>query len=225
RAGIGCAGAGSDAIGGAPAAHQSRWVSAAALGQRDLPRPRLRLRAVRHGAIVRRARLGGAGDVRADAGVTSRMLLVVVGNVSREAVERAAGATLATLPRGEYVWSLPQDSAPPPVPVVMRERPVATNYVLGVFEGPPASAKDYAAFRVATALLSSRVGDMVRDQRRLSYAAYAPFTDRGISAGGVYFSTASPAHVLPLVKDQIKWVDHVPPDSIAMPYFTAGFIF
>ena len=157
--------------------------------------------------------------------VTSRMLLVVVGNVSREAVERAAGATLATLPRGDYVWSLPQDSAPPPVPVVMRERPVATNYVLGVFEGPPASAKDYAAFRVATALLSSRVGDMVRDQHRLSYAAYAPFTDRGISAGGVYFSTASPAHVLPLVKDQIKWVEHVPTDSIDMPYFTAGFIF
>lgn len=156
--------------------------------------------------------------------VTSRMLLVVVGNVNRSSVERAVSATLATLPRGEYVWSLPRDSMPTPVPVVMRARPVPTNYVLGVFEGPPASAKDYAAFRVATEVLSSRVQTMVREQRSLSYAAGAPFIDRGVAAGGVYFTTAAPAKVLPLVKDQIHWVQHMNP-AYTMRYFVEGFIY
>jgi len=94
-----------------------------------------------------------------------------------------------------------------------------------MFEGPAASSKDYAAFHVATELLSARVNDMVREKHSLSYTAGAPFTERGIAAGGVYFSTAAPARVLPLVKDQIKWVEHVPADSINMPYFTAGYIF
>jgi len=157
--------------------------------------------------------------------VTSRMLLVVVGNVRRETLEHAVSTSLATLPKGEYVWSLPHDSTRIPVPVIMRARPVSTNYVLGMFEGPAASSKDYAAFHVATELLSARVNDMVREKHSLSYTAGAPFTERGIAAGGVYFSTAAPARVLPLVKDQIKWVEHVPADSINMPYFTAGYIF
>jgi zinc protease len=157
--------------------------------------------------------------------VTSRMLLVVVGNVSREAVEHAVGTTLATLPKGDYVWSLPQATPPSLVPVVMRARPVSTNYVFGLFEGPPASAKDYPAFRVATALLSTRVNDMVRDQHRLSYAVNAPFIDRGLSAGGVYFSTSAPSAVLPLVKDQIRWVEHLSTALFNMPYFTEGFVF
>ena len=156
--------------------------------------------------------------------VTSRMLLVVVGNIDRAAVERLVGATLATLPRGDYVWSLPRDSMPTPVPVVMRARPVPTDYVLGVFDGPPASAKDYPAFRVATAVLSSQIHSMVREQKSLSYAVGAPFMDRGATAGGVYFTTVSPAKVLPLVKDQIKWVQHMNP-AYTMRYFVEGFIY
>lgn len=157
--------------------------------------------------------------------VTSRMLLVVVGNVDRATVERNVAATLATLPKGAYAWSLPHDSSSVPVPVVMRARPTATNYLLGVFQGPPASAKDYAAFRVATAMLSSFVGDMVRDQHRLSYAADAPYVDRGIAQGGVYVSTSQPAKVLPMIKGVIDSVEHIPPMYFGIHSFTDSFIF
>jgi zinc protease len=157
--------------------------------------------------------------------VTSRMLLIVVGNVDRATVERNVAATLATLPKGEYAWSLPQDSSAAPVPVVLRARPTANNYVLGVFQGPPASAKDYAAFRVATAMLSSLVGDMVRDQHRLSYAADAPYIDRGIAQGGVYVSTSVPAKVLPMLKGVIDSVEHIPPMYFGIHSFTDSFIF
>jgi zinc protease len=159
--------------------------------------------------------------------VTSRMLLVVVGNVDRARVERAVGATLGPLPKGGYVWSLPQ--LPPPaaasVALVMRQRPTATNYIYGVFEGPAASDKDYAAFHVATAILSSRVGEAVRDEHSLSYAAYAPYTERGISTGGVYVTTGVPAKVVPMLKEQITWVEHAPPIYFGIHSFTDSFIF
>lgn len=159
--------------------------------------------------------------------VTSRMLLVVVGNVDRSTVERAAGATLGALPKGNYVWALPQVPPAPTasVALVMRARPTATNYLYGVFEGPPASDKDYAAFHVATAILSSRVGDAVREQHSLSYAAYAPYIERGISTGGVYVTTRLPATVLPMIKEQISWVEHAPPMYFGIHSFTDSFIF
>ena len=39
--------------------------------------------------------------------VTSRMLLVVVGNIDRADVERLVRSTIATLPRGSYKWTPP----------------------------------------------------------------------------------------------------------------------
>jgi zinc protease len=165
-----------------------------------------------------------AGYARAQI-VTSRMLLVVVGNVSRESVEHAVAATLATLPAGQYVWALPATAPRELVPAVLRERHVATNYVLGVFEGPPASSPDYPAFRVATELLSSRIQQKVRTEHALSYAAFAPFTDRAIATGGIYFTTNLPDRVLPIIKEQVDFVRHLPTELIDMHYFTDAFIF
>jgi zinc protease len=48
--------------------------------------------------------------------VTSRMLLVVVGNIERTEVERLVRTTIATLPRGSYQWT------PPPPPSVTARR-------------------------------------------------------------------------------------------------------
>jgi zinc protease len=44
---------------------------------------------------------------RAEQLVTSRMLLVVVGNVSRTKVEKLVRESIGRLPRGAYTWSLP----------------------------------------------------------------------------------------------------------------------
>jgi zinc protease len=156
--------------------------------------------------------------------VTSRMLLVVVGNVGRDQVESAVTRTLATLPGGSYVWTLP-----PPFPrtassVAMFPRAIATNYVLGYFDGPAPSDPDWAAFRVATALLSSRINYAVREQRGLSYAASAPFIERGFASGGVYVTTTAPARVLPIIKAQVDSIRRLPAESLNMRYFTDQFV-
>lgn len=137
--------------------------------------------------------------------VTSRMLLVVVGNCERATVESLVTATIGHLPHGDYRWTLP-----PPVPRqkesrwLIEPRVVPTNYILGYFTGPPASNDDYAAFRVATDILSSLLFETIRVEHGLSYAAHAPFLERAVGVGGMYASTPEPERVLPMMFDQIR---------------------
>jgi zinc protease len=132
------------------------------------------------------------------------MLLVVVGDVERERLERLVGETVGRLPRGDYRWTVPPELPPDRRPqLAIQHRSLPTNYILGYFPGPSATSADYAAYRVATAILSSRVNEEVRTRRSLSYAAYAPFLARGVSAAGLYASTAAPNRVLPLFREQV----------------------
>ena len=135
--------------------------------------------------------------------VTSRMLLVVVGNVDRAHLEQLVTSTLAQLPRGSYTWSPPH--MPPKLgrALVVRPAQLPTNYILGYYTGPPASDSDYQALRVATAVLSGRFFTEIRSQRNLSYEVDAPFVDRAISNGGVYVTTVHPNETLGLMRTEI----------------------
>ena len=155
--------------------------------------------------------------------VTSRMVLVIVGGVSRSAVEAAVTRTLATLPAGSYHWTLPAPAPRSPSSVTFTPRPAMTNYILGWFQGPPASDPDYPAFRMATAWLSSRVATAVRYERGLSYAAQAPMIERGVSAGGIYVTTTNPATVMPLIKAQVDAMRNLP-TGYSMRGFAEQFI-
>lgn len=136
--------------------------------------------------------------------VTSRMLLVVVGNVTREQVERLVSGTLAKLPRGSYQWQLPPSVPTRQTSIAVESRQLPTNYVIGYFAGPSAGSEDYPAFRVAMALLSSSLHRVIREERSLSYVAYAPVLDRAQSSGGVYTTTVAPEQVFPLMRQQIE---------------------
>ena len=156
--------------------------------------------------------------------VTSRMLLVVVGNVDTATVGALVTRTLGTLPHGDYKWTLP-----PGLPHqdrshwLIESRDVPTNYILGYFTGPAVSSPDYAPFRVACDLLSSRLFEVVRVQHGLSYSAYAPFLERAMGVGGVYASTAKPEDVLPLMYDQIRELVQEQYDSFLLHKFITSF--
>ena len=156
--------------------------------------------------------------------VTSRMLLVVVGNVDTATVSALVARTLGTLPHGDYKWTLP-----PGLPHQERShwlietRDVPTNYILGYFTGPAVSSPDYAPFRVACDLLSSRLFEVIRVQHGLSYSAYAPFLERAMGVGGVYASTAKPEDVLPLMYDQIRELVQEQYDSFLLHKFITSF--
>jgi zinc protease len=136
--------------------------------------------------------------------VTSRMLLVVVGNVDRARIERLVAQSLGQLPRGSYKWT-----APPRVPeretaMVIERRQMPTNYLIGYYSGPLATGADYRALRVATSVLTGRMFAEIRTRQNLTYDVHAPFVDRAATVGGLYVSTASPDTTLKLMRAAIN---------------------
>ena len=135
--------------------------------------------------------------------VTSRMLLVVVGDVPRAKLESMIRSTLGTLPRGEYKW------APPLVPAARASslhtiaRALPTNYLQGYWIGPRADSKDYQPMRIAMAALGGRLFTEVRVKRNLTYAVNAPFVDRAVTAPGLYVTTTAPDSVLGIMRREV----------------------
>jgi len=133
-----------------------------------------------------------ADDLRAyarDQLMTSRMLLVIVGDIAPERVRDAVARTLGTLPRGSYAWTLPDPVRVEKPELVVVSQQSVTNYIVGFIAGPPRSQKDYFAFQRAMMLLSGWVSYEVREKNALSYAAYVTMLDRGAPGAALYMST------------------------------------
>jgi len=131
---------------------------------------------------------------------TSRMLLVVVGNVDRAHIERLVTQSIGQLPHGSYTWSAPPRVPESPTAVVIARRQLPTNYILGYYSGPLAKGVDYQALRVATSVLTGRMFAEIRTRQNLTYDVHAPFVDRAATVGGLYVSTVSPDTTLKLMR-------------------------
>ena len=135
--------------------------------------------------------------------VTSRMLLVVVGNIDQSHLERLVNETIGKLPQGNYKWTAPPRIPELPTALVIEKRQLPTNYILGYYSGPLASGPDYQALRVATSVLTGRMFAEIRTRQNLTYDVHAPFVDRAATAGGLYVSTVAPDTTLKLMRAAI----------------------
>lgn len=136
--------------------------------------------------------------------VTSRMLLVVVGDIDRAHVEKLVRQSLGTLPHGSYQWTLPARIPELPTAVAIERRTLPTNYILGYYSGPLADSRDYQTLRIATSVLTGRMFAEIRTRQNLTYDVHAPFLDRAATAGGLYVSTVSPDTTLKLMRAAIS---------------------
>lgn len=136
--------------------------------------------------------------------VKSRMLLVVVGDVDRAHVQRLVTATLAKMPQGSYGWTPPARLPEGRSAVVVEQRSLPTNYIVGYYSGPLANSEDYQALRIATSVLTGRMFSEIRTRQNLTYDVHAPFLDRAASAGGLYVSTTAPDTTLRLMYTAVK---------------------
>jgi predicted Zn-dependent peptidase len=131
------------------------------------------------------------------------LLLVVVGNVPREDVERKIEAAFGDLPA--------TGGAPNPVPgiqptdsrVEVTERELPTNYIRGQFVSPDPGHPDFPAMQVATDILSDRFFEEVRTKRNLSYAAFAGLSQRRANYGLVYVTAVEPDTTLTVMLYEI----------------------
>jgi zinc protease len=155
---------------------------------------------------------------------TSRMLLVVVGNIDRPHLEQLVERTLARLPRGSYTWSPPRSLPKQERALLVRDAALPTNYLLGYFAGPAARDSDYQALRVAAAVLSGRFFTEVRSKRNLSYEVDAPFLDRALATGGIYVTTTDPNQTLTVMRAELDRLQRELIDSQGLERLTQQFI-
>jgi len=141
---------------------------------------------------------------------TSRLLLVVVGDVDAQSVRQKVEATFGRLPRGDYkAEPIPQLSFNAPT-VAITARDIPTNYVKGVFAAPALTSPDIYAMRVASSILQNRVYVEVRVRRNLSYAPDAFLGSESANTGGIYVSTDDPNQAVKVMLDEITRLQREP---------------
>ena len=135
---------------------------------------------------------------------TSRLLLVVVGDVDPQQIKERVAASLGKLPRGNYqAPALPALSfANSTVDVTPRDLP--TNYVMGTFVAPSMTCPDIYAMRVASSVLQTRVFTEVRVRRNLSYAPDAFLNSQRANVGGIYVTAVDANQAVRVMLDEIE---------------------
>jgi zinc protease len=145
--------------------------------------------------------------------VRSRLLVSVVGPIDRPRIEAAIRSTLTSLPLGAYAWTLP-DPWPKPAPnLLVEQRDLATDYIVGYFAGPTTTDEDYPAFQVALSYLAGSMFSQLRE-RGLSYAAGVSLVERGASGGSIYVSTTNARAAMAVINN---WITRLGREVIPRP--------
>lgn len=141
---------------------------------------------------------------------TSRLLLVIVGDVDPNDLKNRITATLGKLPRGNYKETpYPQlDFSKGTLDISTRTLP--TNYVQGVFNAPSLGSPDYSAMRVAMTLLQGRVFQEVRVNRQLSYAPNAELNSLSANTANIYVTAVDANQAVSVMLNEINNLKNTP---------------
>ncbi|HEX7294326.1 MAG TPA: pitrilysin family protein [Pyrinomonadaceae bacterium] len=141
---------------------------------------------------------------------TSRLLLVVVGDIDAAVLRGKVEASFGKLPRGSYQPLVTPQLAfsAPTLSVTAREIP--TNYIQGVFVAPQLTSPDIYAMRIASSILQQRVFVEVRVRRNLSYAPDAFLGSQGANTGGISVSTVDTNQAVKVMLEEITRLQQVP---------------
>lgn len=134
----------------------------------------------------------------------SRMLIVVVGEIDRDVLEKKIKAMLAGIPAGQPFVLKKETYAPAKNTFVAQKKDYATNYIQGVTGGPLPGTPDYNAFTLAMRIFYDRDFLEVRTNNGLSYAPQTYF-DNGLSpSANIVVSTTEPNKYIGVVNNLIN---------------------
>ncbi len=135
---------------------------------------------------------------------TTRLLLVVVGDLDPATVRRRVADSFGKLPRGDYRPQPVAQLAFNNATVDITQRALPTNYVQAVFAAPSLTSDDIYPMRVASSLLNDRVLVEVRFRRNLSYAPSAFLRDQGANVGGIYVTAVDANQAISVMLHEIS---------------------
>lgn len=139
---------------------------------------------------------------------TSRLLLVVVGDLDAQQLRERINATFGKLPRGSYSPQPVQQLAFAAPSVDITQRTIPTNYVQGIFAAPALTSDDIYPMRIASFILSQRVLEEVRFKRNLSYAPDAFLGSQGANIGGIYVTAVDTNQAVRVMLGEILRLQH-----------------
>ncbi len=135
---------------------------------------------------------------------TSRLLLVLVGDLDPAVVRTRVAATFGKLPRGSYVQQDISQLAFDSPTVEVTQRTLPTNYIQGIFVAPPLTSDDIHAMRIASNILAQLVYQEVREKRNLSYAPDAFLNSQGANIGGISATAVDANQTVRIMLEQIS---------------------
>jgi zinc protease len=144
---------------------------------------------------------------------TSRLLLVVVGDIEPGVLQKQIEASFGKLPRGDYKPSSPAGLSFTKPTIDITTKAVETNYIKGTFTAPSLRDPDYYAMRTAMTILQSRVFEEVRGKRNLSYAPDAELDDHAANTASISVSTDKPNEAIPVMLDEISKLKQNPVEA------------
>jgi zinc protease len=144
---------------------------------------------------------------------TSRLLLVIVGDLDLAKVKALVASGFGKLPRGAYsAGPVPQLSFDKPS-VEITARNLPTNYVQGLFTAPSPDSPDIYPMRIASSILRDRVFQEVRAKRNLSYAPDAFLRNQAANIGGIYVTAVDANQSVHLMLEEISRLQKEPVDN------------
>jgi predicted Zn-dependent peptidase len=137
----------------------------------------------------------------------SRLVIVVVGDVERTAIEKNVKELLAKIPAGAPFKAQKESYAPVANTFKPQQRDNATNYVHGITGAPQPGTPDYDAFVLAMRIFANRHFLDIRTKNGLSYAPQVWFSQGSTPYANIAVSTTDPDKYIAVARqliDKIK---------------------
>jgi zinc protease len=147
---------------------------------------------------------------------TSRLVLVVVGNVDPAQVADLVRQGFGDLPRGRYLESRLELPAPRAASADLVDRPLPTHYLIEAFPAPTWGDPDLAVGVVAMNALREKLFEEVRTRRELSYAPSAGLSPRGLGEGYLYVTAVDIAKTQAVMQAVVReyQAGHIDPQRL-----------
>jgi zinc protease len=167
--------------------------------------------------------------------VANNATVVLVGNVERWQAEEIVNAVVSNLPAGEKASALPEVKPLTEAKQVVIDYPSAQTHIFVGQPGMKRGDKDYYALYVANhpfggSGFSSRLVEVIREERGLAYSVYSyfsPLREKGVFAMGMQTKTEQTEQALNLLNQQLKKYIEEGPDedelAASMSNITGGF--
>jgi predicted Zn-dependent peptidase len=136
----------------------------------------------------------------------SKMVVVIVGDLSKADIERAMKDLLSKVPAGEPFKLKEETYVPAANSFKPKERENATNYIQGITSAPLPGTDDYNAFVLAMRMFSMRHFIEIRSKNGLSYAPQVWFNQGKTPYANFSVTTTDPDKYIAVARNLIDKV-------------------